>query len=75
MSYPGRAYDWMCVLVKDLGRQLPLELACTRVNRVVLINLCAETTKPIVCIVTRGVFIVTRGTIREVNIFLSILLV
>ena len=39
----------MCALKKDIRRRrrLPLELACTRVNRVMLINLCTETTKPI----------------------------
>ena len=39
----------MCVLIKDIGRRLRLELQysvdCTRVNRVVLVSLCAETIK------------------------------
>ena len=42
-----------CVF-KDTGRRHPLELqqqctlvACTRVNRVMLTNLCAETIKPV----------------------------
>ena len=38
-----------CVIIKDMGRLLPLELhnsvACTRVSRVMLINLCAEPIK------------------------------
>ena len=34
--------------MKDIGRRLPLELqACTRVNRVMLINLCTETIAPV----------------------------
>ena len=34
-----------CVFFKDIARRLPLELACTKVNRVVvLINLRTETT-------------------------------
>ena len=37
-----------CVLIKDTGRRLPLELsiAGTTVNRVMVINLCTETIKP-----------------------------
>ena len=35
------------ILVKDIGRRLPLELACIRVNRVMLINLRTETIKPV----------------------------
>ena len=31
-----------CVLIKDIGRRLSLELACIRVNRV-MFNLCTDT--------------------------------
>ena len=34
----------VCVLNKDIDRRLPLELDCTSVNRVTLINLCTYTT-------------------------------
>ena len=27
--YPDRAYYWVCVLIKDIGRRLPLELQCS----------------------------------------------
>ena len=37
--YSDRAYYGLCVLIKDIGRRLPLELACTRINRVTLISL------------------------------------
>ena len=33
------------VLIEDLARRLSLELACTRVNRVMFINLCMESIK------------------------------
>ena len=36
----------VCVLSKDISLRLPFELACTRVNRVMLFTLCAETIKP-----------------------------
>ena len=35
----------VCVLVEDIGRRLPLELACTRVDRVMVIHL--DTAKPV----------------------------
>ena len=43
-----RAYYWVCVLIKDIGRRLHLELQCSLPgsNRVMLISLCAETIKP-----------------------------
>ena len=40
----------VCHRVLDIGRRLTFELqcvACTRVNRVMLINLCAQTIKPV----------------------------
>ena len=43
--YSDRAYYWVCVLVEDIVRRLPLELACTRVNKVMFTNLCAEAIK------------------------------
>ena len=45
--YSVRAYYWVFVLFEDIGRRLPLELACTRVNRVMVTNLCAKTIKPV----------------------------
>ena len=45
--YSDRAYYCVYVLIKDIGRRLPLELACTRVIRAMLINLCTETIKPV----------------------------
>ena len=27
--YSDRAYDWVCVLIKDIGRRLQLELQCS----------------------------------------------
>ena len=45
VSYSDRASCWMPVLIKNMGRRLPLELACTRVNRVMLIDLFAENYK------------------------------
>ena len=47
VCYSDCAYYWVYVLVKDIGRRLPLELACYRVNRVMLINLCTATIKPV----------------------------
>ena len=44
---PDLAYYWLCVFTKHIGRRLPLELACTRVNSVLLINLRTETIKPV----------------------------
>ena len=35
----------MCVLTKDIDRQLRLELVCTRVSRMMLINLCTAAIK------------------------------
>ena len=37
----------VCVFVKDTGRRLPLQLHCTRVDKVVLFNLRTETVKPV----------------------------
>ena len=31
----------------NVGQRLPLERACTRVNEVMLLNICTETTKPV----------------------------
>ena len=52
VCYSVRACCWVCVLkiINDIRRRrLSLELlvACTRVNRVMSINLCTETMKPI----------------------------
>ena len=33
----------MCVLIKDIGRRLPLELQCSLYQRAMLVSLCAET--------------------------------
>ena len=33
--------------MKDIGRRLPLDLACPRANRVVLVRLCAEPIQPV----------------------------
>ena len=38
---------WVCVPIKDIGRRLPLEVACARVTRVTLFNLCVEMIKPV----------------------------
>ena len=45
--YSDRAYYCVYVLIKDIGRRLPLELACTRVIRVMLIDLSTETPKAV----------------------------
>ena len=48
VRYFDRAYYWVCVLIKDINRRLPLELQCSlyqRVNRVMLVSLRAETKK------------------------------
>ena len=37
----------VCILIKDIRRRLPLELACARVYRVTLINLCTASIKPV----------------------------
>ena len=29
MRYADRAYQWVCVLIRDVGRRLPLELQCS----------------------------------------------
>ena len=42
-----QACYWVCVLMKVIGRRLALELACTKVNRVMLINLRAEYFMPV----------------------------
>ena len=48
----SRALRVVCQLIKDTGRRLSLELqlesvVATRVNRVMLVSLCAETIKPV----------------------------
>ena len=48
--YSDRAYYWVCVLIKDIGRRLPLELQCSLYqgqHRVMLVSLCAETINPV----------------------------
>ena len=51
--YSDRAHYELCVLIKDIGRRLPLQLQCynysvaIRVNRMILVSLCAETIKPV----------------------------
>ena len=47
VCYSDGAYYWVCVLRKYVGWRLPLELACTKVNRVMLSNLCMEAIKPV----------------------------
>ena len=50
VQYSDHAYCWVCVLVEDIGRRLPLILhsvACPRANRVMLSSLCAESIKPV----------------------------
>ena len=39
----------VCVLIKDIVGDSPwnYSVACTRVNRVMLVSLCAETIKPV----------------------------
>ena len=47
--YSDRTYYELCVLIKDLGRRLPLQhySVAIRVNRVMLGSLYAETIKPV----------------------------
>ena len=41
------AYYKVSVPIMDTGRRFPLQLACTNVNKVTLINLCTENVKPV----------------------------
>ena len=45
--YSDRAYHELCVLIKDIGRRLPLQLQCSYQGRRGDVSLCAETIKPV----------------------------
>ena len=47
--YSNGAYYGICVFIKDIGRRLPwnYSVSCTRVNRVMITNLCVEAIKTV----------------------------
>ena len=47
VQHSDRAYYRVCALIKNIDRRLLFELACTRVNGVMLINLCTESIKTV----------------------------